>query len=111
MPTPCASRSGLAAKSIQVGPRELNGRAVSSLRGVVPSWLAAPTVSTHGAFPGQVMPPNCARAGRRFRPRLPAAATTTMPASTARLAACASGSVLYDSNTPDATERLMTRML
>jgi hypothetical protein len=42
---------------------------------------------------------------------LPAAATTTMPASTARFVASASGSVVYDSKTPVATERLMTRML
>ena len=44
-------------------------------------------------------------------PRLPAAATTTMPASTARLAASVSGSVSYDSVTRAPTERLMTRML
>ena len=46
-----------------------------------------------------------------FCPRLPAAATTTMPASTARLAARVSGSVLYDSVTRAPTEMLMTRML
>ena len=36
MPTPGASRSGFAAKSIHVGPSELNEACRSSLRGVVP---------------------------------------------------------------------------
>ena len=47
---------------------------------------------THGALPGDVMPPDC---GWPFssRPRLPAAATTTMPASAARWAASVSGIV------------------
>ena len=47
-----------------------------------------------GHCPGAVMPPYCGCALRRSRPRLPAAVTTTMPASTARLAASVSGSVL-----------------
>ena len=75
-----------------VGPRELKPAMVSSLRLVVPSVLDAPTVRTHGALPGDVMPPYWLSAVA-FRPRLPAAATTTMPASTARLAASVSGSV------------------
>ena len=82
----------MAAKSIQVGPRELNRARVSLLRAAVPSWLAAPTVSTHGAFPGLVIPPYCT-SPCVFVPMLPAAAMTTMPASTARRAACVSGSV------------------
>ena len=57
--------------------------------------LYAPTVSTQGALPGAVMLPYCVFSARRsFCPRLPAAVTTTMPASTARLAASVSGSVL-----------------
>ena len=88
--------SGLAEKSIQVGPRELNTATLSSARATVPWWLEAPTVSTHGALPGEVMPPYSASCAV-FCPMLPAEATTTMPASTARFAACASGSVWYDS--------------
>ena len=57
-------------------------------------WLDAPTVRTHGALPGAVMPPYCGWPCAS-RPGLPAAATTTMPASTARLAASVSGSVVY----------------
>ena len=53
----------------------------------------APTVSTHGALPGDVMPPYCG-CPFAFRPKLPAAVTTTIPASTARRAASVSGSVL-----------------
>ena len=50
----------------------------------------APTVSTQGALPGAVMPPYCV-SPRSLRPKLPAAETTTMPASTARFAASVSG--------------------
>ena len=57
MPTPGATRSGFAPLSIAVGPRELNAAIVSSARSTVPMWLDAPTVSTHGALPGAVMPP------------------------------------------------------
>lgn len=110
MPTPYASRSGFAAWSNLVGPRELKLASVSSPRDGVPWWLAAPTVSTQGAFPGHVTPPYCSLP-LSCVPRFPAAATTTMPAFTARRAAWASGSVLYDSKTPDATETFMTRML
>src|SRR6266516_4094767 len=46
MPTPGATRSGLAARSIRVGPRELKLAIVSSARSTVPMWLDAPTVST-----------------------------------------------------------------
>src|SRR2546423_9281375 len=59
MPTPGATRSGFAARSMSVGPRELNAAMVSSERSAVPMWLDAPTVSTQGAFPGAVMPPYC----------------------------------------------------
>ena len=44
----------------------------------VPSVLNAQTVSTHGATPGAVMPPNCGSPAE-FLPKLPAAATTVMP--------------------------------
>src|SRR6266540_1899882 len=110
MPTPGATISGFAEKSIHVGPRELKGPTVSSLRLTVDMWFEAPTVSTHGALPGDVMAPVSVRP-LSSRPRCPAAATTTIPASEARRAACASGSSQYDSNTPDATDRLMTRTL
>src|SRR5437867_5088715 len=95
---------------MKLGPRELNAAIESSLRFTVPLWLEAPTVSTHGAFPGAVMPPYWI-ARWALRPRLPAALTTTTPARTARFAARVKGSVLYDSYTPAATDRLMTRML
>src|SRR5262245_4531226 len=96
MPTPGATRSGLATKSIADGPRELNPATVSSDRFAVPLWLEAPTVITHGALPGAPIAPYCALPSAP-RPRLPAAETTTRPASTARFAASVSGSVLYDS--------------
>ena len=57
IPTPGATRSGLALKSIALGPRELNAATVSSRRSAVPMWLEAPTVSTHGALPGAPIPP------------------------------------------------------
>ena len=56
IPTPGATRSGLAIKSSDVGPRELNTAIWSSARAADPMWLDAPTVSTHGAFPGAVIP-------------------------------------------------------
>ncbi len=59
MPTPGATMSGFASKSIADGPRELNDAIMSSARLTVPSWLDAPTVSTQGALPGAVMPPYC----------------------------------------------------
>ena len=58
VPTPGATRSGFWTRSIRLGPSELNAATESSRRSAVPLWLAAPTVSTHGAFPGDVMPPN-----------------------------------------------------
>src|SRR6195256_1784971 len=92
-----------------LGPRELNAGIVSSLRSTVPTWLDAPTVSTHGALPGDVTPPYCPRPSA-LRPLLPAEATTTMPALTAASVAWVSGSELYDSETPAAIEMLITRM-
>ena len=78
MPTPGATRSGFAAQSRYVGPRELNVAIVSSPRLGVPFVLEAPTVSTHGALPGALMPPYCGWPAA-FLPQLPAAATTTTP--------------------------------
>ena len=110
MPTPGATRSGLAPTSTAVGPRELNVAIVSSERSTVPMWLDAPTVSTHGAFPGAVIPPYCV---------VPVGAPAVVAGGrddddagrTARCAASVSGSVLYDSYTPAATDKLITRML
>ena len=82
---------------------------VSSWRRTVPLVLDAPTVMTQGALPGEPMAPYCGWPLAAL-PRLPAAATTTMPASTARFAASVSGSVVYDSVTAAPSERLMTRM-
>ena len=59
VPVPGATRSGFAPKSTAVGPEELNAAIVSSVRVIVPIVLEAPTVSTHGALPGAVMPPLC----------------------------------------------------
>ena len=59
-------------------------------------WLEAPTVSTHGAFPGAVMPPYCV-VPSRLRPLFPAAATTVMPARTARFGGERQRIVVYDS--------------
>ena len=110
IPTPGAMTSGFAVKSIHVGPRELNAAMASSLRRAVPLWVLAPTVRTHGALPGAVMPPNCVSPSA-LRPRLPAEATTTIPACAARRAAIVSGSSKYDSVAAAATYRLMTGML
>jgi hypothetical protein len=57
IPVPGATRSGFARKSTAVGPRELYPAITSSYRTTVPWLLDAPTVSTHGALPGAVMPP------------------------------------------------------
>src|SRR5438128_1459779 len=110
LPAPGATRSGLAAQSRYVGPRELNVAIVSSRRTGVPLVLDAPTVSTHGALPGAAMPPHCGKPAA-FLPRLPAAVTTTTPLSTTRFAASVRGSVQNDSWTPAAIETFTTRIL
>src|SRR5215212_1374852 len=86
VPVPGATRSGLAAKSIHVGPAELYGAIWSSARVTVPSVEDAPTVRTHGEFPGAVMPPSCGLPSASC-PRLPAAATTVIPLSATAFAA------------------------
>src|SRR5262245_52519670 len=110
VPTPGATRSGFAAKSIAVGPFELKSAIVSSPRVSVPLVLDAPTVRTHGALPGAVIAPYCSWSFWFF-PRLPAAVTTVMPLSVTALAASVSGSVQYDSDTPAPTDMLTTLML
>src|SRR6185295_16867922 len=90
---PGATMSGFCNPSYHVGPRELYHATVSSAREIVCSVSTAPTVIADGAFPGEVMP---AYAGSRVSvspPKLPAEATTTMPAAEARSTACTSGSV------------------
>ena len=72
VPVPGATRSGFASKSMKVGPDELKPAIVSSLRVSVPFVLEAPTVSTHGALAGAVMPPYCSSPAA-FLPKLPAA--------------------------------------
>ena len=96
VPVPGATRSGLAPKSMCVGPDELKAAIWSSARVSVPMVLDAPTVSTHGALPGAVMPPHC-NWPALFFPWLPAAATTVMPLSVTAFAARVNGSVQYDS--------------
>src|SRR5215510_554626 len=89
---PGAARSGLTAKSYFVGPRELYVAIVSSERLAVPHVLMAPTVIAYGELPGEVMPPSIG-APLSAMPSLPADATTTIPAATARATAWHSGSI------------------
>ena len=65
-------------------------------------------MSTQGALAGAATPPYCVSPSSLL-PKLPAAATTTMPASTARRAARVSGSDSYDSSTGAPIDRLITR--
>ena len=101
VPSPGATRSGFARSRDASARDELKPAIVSSSRVSEPLVLDAPTVSTHGALPGAVTPPYCSWPSP-FLPRLPAAVTTTMPASTTRLTASVSGSVQYDSRTAGA---------
>ncbi len=50
MPTPGATTSGFCARSIRLGPSELNGATESSRRSAVPLWLEAPTVKHPGGI-------------------------------------------------------------
>src|SRR5580704_17470096 len=110
VPTPGATRSGLAPKSMYVGPDELKAAIVSSARVSVPIVLEAPTVRTQGALPGAVIAPYCSWL-RVFSPKLPAAATTVMPLSVSALVANVRESVQYDSYTLAPTDMFTTRML
>ncbi len=105
---PGAAISGFSTPSNRVGPRELYVAITSSDRCGVPRVFSAPTVIAAGAFAGEMTPPTMGRPSSVF-PRLPAAATTTSPASTARCTAWQSGSSRYDSNTGWPSDRLMTR--
>jgi hypothetical protein len=75
-----------------VGPRELKKLTTVFERKVEPRVLAEPTVITAGSSPGDPIEPYCSWP-EALRPKLPAAATTVMPAATALRAARASGSV------------------
>ena len=55
---PGATTSGLTARSMAVGPRELYGATRSSDRVRVPAVSMAPTVMANGELPGEVMPPS-----------------------------------------------------
>ena len=59
MCTPGAATSGFSTMSNRVGPFELHGASVSSLRCGVSCVSSAPTVSTYGLLPGDVISPNC----------------------------------------------------
>src|SRR5947207_3507120 len=102
--------SGLISPSITVGPFELYVVSSSSDRAIESCVFNAPAVITYGSLPGDSMPPNTLWPAASF-PRLPAAATTTMPACTARSTAAHNGSSLYDSSTACPSERLITLML
>src|SRR6516164_4343855 len=78
---------------------------VSSLGSGVPFSSAAPTVITYGSFAGAYCTASDAV------PRLPAAATTTIPCIQAASAAASSGSVLYDCGVDESSDMLTTRML
>src|SRR5688572_12955510 len=90
-----------------VGPRELNVVTPSSLRASVPNVFAAPTVITDGSLPGAWIAPYifCPAA---FLPLLPAAATTTIPASTSFRAARQTGSLRHESSAGVPRLRLTT---
>ena len=96
-------------KSNSAGPRELYVATTSSDRCGVPFVFSAPTVIAKGELPGDSMPPITGVPSGVF-PRLPAAATTTMPAFTARSTASHSGSSSAGSNTGWPSDRLMTRI-
>src|SRR3954451_13275849 len=101
---PGAITSGLA-KPSWVVPMLPQLVEVSSAVPLVARSSAPPTVITYGSLPGAY------RTASVAVPRLPAAATTTMPFSQADSTAASSGSVLYDCGVPPSRERLMTRML
>ena len=93
-----------------VGPRELQGARVSSPWRTVPLARTAPTVMAKGELPGEVTLPSTVLPSA-VSPRLPAEATTTMPARTARSTAWSSGSSRYDCVTCVPSDMLITRML
>src|SRR5215213_9239237 len=84
---PGATTSGLAKPSC-VRPRLDQLASASSPICFVPLSSTAPTVITYGSLPGAYL------TASESLPRLPAAATTTMPLNQAASAAASSGSVL-----------------
>ena len=82
---PGATTSGLATPS-WVMPRLENAAIVSSPGSSVSTSSVAPTEITYGSLPGAYWTASAAS------PRLPAAATTTMPACQANSTAASSGS-------------------
>jgi hypothetical protein len=100
---PEVTRSGLNQPSTAVGPTLLNVVMVSSLAPAVPLSSRAPTVTTNGSSPGEVMVP-------LVGPRLPAEATTTMPARQAASAARSRGLSTDDGNGTAPIEMLSTPM-
>src|SRR6266851_9652145 len=107
---PGAARSGLMIRSYRVGPFELYAASVSSDRAAVPCVSIAPTAIAYGLFAGVVIPPYTDRPSFVF-PKFPAAATTVMPAFTARSTASHSGSSRYGCSTGAPSDRLMTPTL
>src|SRR5205085_5810202 len=79
---PGATRSGYNRPSTRAGPREEYDATRSSERALVCCVFVAPTVMTRGEFAGESMPPYIGLPVASL-PQLPAATTTTMPASTA----------------------------
>src|SRR5437868_1523359 len=88
---PEATRSGLNQPSTAVGPTEENVVIVSSDDEAVPWSSRAPTVTTRGSSPGEVIDP-------LVGPKFPAEATTTMPDRHAASAAWSSGLRTDDGN-------------
>src|SRR6187397_1280241 len=85
---PGATRSGLISQvdgssGSPTGPRDVYDATPSSDRATVPRVFSAPTVSAPGVLPGQTMAPMIG-VPSSVLPRLPADATTTRPAATAR---------------------------
>ncbi len=76
---PGATRSGLISPSNRVGPRELYVHTTSSDRCAVAFVFRQPTVIANGELPGTLIPPNTSLPSASL-PRLPADATTTIPA-------------------------------
>ena len=101
---PGAAMSGFANPSWVV-PSVDQSAGASSQRSNVPPSSTAPTEIANGSLPGAYS------AAPSSAPRLPAAATTTMPLKYAASTAASSGSVRYDPASVELSDRLTTRML
>src|SRR3954470_13150948 len=102
MCAPGARTSGLARPSCVVPTLDQSAREPWPL---LPVSSMPPTEITYGSLAGAYCTASAAV------PRLPAAATTTMPFSHAYSTAASSGSVLYDCGVSVLSDRLSTRML